>query len=318
MVKHSSQHSISFRLGRASRGRFHISEILLEQKKTLLSREQKEQFHDYGYLIVPAFNSEADVKAALSRFEPLFRGEFETGLQPDEWNWREGISPENHTRQICNGWKSDLAIARLVLAEKVGRFCAELMDWPGVRINQDNVFWKPPGAKSIGFHQDDSYQDWIDPAAMVTCWMAMDDTRPEGGTIEYVRHSNHWPVERSKFPFHAPDDYHEGLKFAASRLGVKDYTVDRISVSSGDVVFHHGRTWHGSGTNSSDKPRRSAVAHCMSSDARFHPRNIGPVYGRYKHFGRTDMDESFFPVIYSRDGNRSAFLADYIKAPAKR
>jgi ectoine hydroxylase-related dioxygenase (phytanoyl-CoA dioxygenase family) len=274
----------------------------------MLCAKQVKRFHQDGYLIVSGFNSALEIEEARSRIEPLFRGEFETGLQPDEWNWRQGQSDETLARQICNGWKSDRHIARLVLAEKVGQACAELMAWPGTRINQDNVIWKPPGARALGFHQDDSYQDWIEPTAMVTCWMALDQTRDTGGTIEYVRGSNHWPVETGKFTFHAPEDYHEGLKHAAKDLGISDYQIDRIEVEPGDVVFHHGRTWHGSGANQTSQVRRSVVSHCMSSECRFHPDKTNPVYSRYKKHGSLEMDESFFPIIYHEEGYRSPSL----------
>ena len=93
-----------------------------------------------------------------ARFEGLFRGQFETGLYPDEWNWQEGRDPPDRTRQICNGWKSDHTVASLVLRRRdrpaLRRRSA---GWPGARLAQDNVIWKPPGAKSLGFHQDDSY-----------------------------------------------------------------------------------------------------------------------------------------------------------------
>lgn len=277
----------------------------------ILNPEQRSEFADNGYLIVRNFNSMQRVDEARTRFERLFRGEFETGLQPDEWNWRCGVSDARLTRQICNGWKADRAIARLVLDERVGEACAELMSWPGTRINQDNVIWKPPRAKQVGFHQDDTYQEWVDPPSMVTCWMALDATKKEGGTIEYVRHSNHWPLQTKKFTFHAPADYHEALKSAAKHLGIKTYTVDSIEVNAGDVVFHHGKTWHGSGCNHTEKARHTVVSHCMSSNSRFHPDNVGAIYGRYKKYGSTEMDESFFPVIYRRDGYRSACLKSF-------
>ena len=274
----------------------------------MLSPEQISEFKENGYLIVRNFNPIERVDEARSRFDRLFQGDFETGLQPDEWNWRLGTSDESLTRQICNGWKSDRAVARLVLDEQVGQTCAELMGWPGTRINQDNVIWKPPGAREVGFHQDDTYQEWVEPPSMVTCWMALEATRREGGTIEYVRHSNHWPLQTRKFAFHAPDDYHEALKYTARHLGIQEYRIDPIEVDAGDVVFHHGKTWHGSGLNSSGKPRRTVVSHCMSSDSRYHPENVGPIYSRYRRYGSTEMDESFFPIIYRRDGHRSACL----------
>ena len=186
------------------------------------------------------------------------------------------------------------------------------MGWPGARINQDNVLWKPPGAKPLGFHQDDAYQDWIDPPAMVTCWMAMDDTSPEGGTIEYVPGSHRWPLSGQIRQFHAPEDYHEDLRKATESLGVVGYDVACLKVNAGDAVFHHGRTWHGSGTNNSDKPRRSVVAHCMSSESRFHATNVSSVYGRYKRFDSLEMDESFFPILWRSDGYRSEFIDKYL------
>ena len=48
--------------------------------------------------------------------------------------------------------------------------------YPGARIGQDNVIWKPPGAKPLGFHQDNSYCHWVVPSGFVTCWMALDET----------------------------------------------------------------------------------------------------------------------------------------------
>ena len=110
------------------------------------------RFHEDGFLILDRFLAADLVDAARARFEPLFRGEFATGLHPDEWNWQDGRDPPDRTRQICNGWKSDRTVARIVLAEAVGRACAALMGWPGARIAQDNVIWKPPGAKPLGFH----------------------------------------------------------------------------------------------------------------------------------------------------------------------
>ena len=99
-----------------------------------LRSAQIEQFNTDGFLILDRFLSAEEVAAARSRFERLFRGEFETGLYPDEWNWRAGRDPSDLTRQICNGWKSDRTIGRIVLKEEIGQLCATLAGWPGARI----------------------------------------------------------------------------------------------------------------------------------------------------------------------------------------
>ena len=62
--------------------------------------EQISRFRDDGFLILDRFLDPASVGRASARFEPLFRGEFDTGLYPDEWNWKEGRDPPDVTRQM--------------------------------------------------------------------------------------------------------------------------------------------------------------------------------------------------------------------------
>lgn len=272
-----------------------------------LSEKDCATFQRDGFVVVEDVLEDDDIAAARARFEPLFSGTFETGLQPDEWNWRAGQSDPTLTRQICNGWKADNTIARIVLRRDIGHACAILRNWPGARINQDNVIWKPPGSKSLGFHQDDSYQNWIVPSEMMTCWITLDDTHRERGTIEYVRGSHLWPLSPPITAFHAPDDPLADMQVAAEAAREEPEIVP-IEVPAGSAVLHHGRTWHGSRHNTAEAPRRSIVSHCMSSAARFHPAEVSSIYGRYRHRGSTEMDESFFPVLWDAHGSRTAWL----------
>lgn len=277
-----------------------------------LTERHAQEFRRDGFVVVPNVLSPDEIERARGRFEPLFSGSFETGLYPDEWNWRMGRDPDDLTRQICNGWKSDRTIAGIVLREAVGAACARLRGWPGSRIGQDNVIWKPPGTKPLGFHQDDSYNDWIVPGEMLTCWITLDDTKAGQGTIEYVRGSHTWPVAPPIKQFHGPDDPLSDLRPAAERAGARNYEIVPIEVKAGTAVFHHGRTWHGSRDNRGDGPRRSVIAHCISSAAKFHPRKISYIYSRYKRRDSVEMDESHFPVLWREDGYRTPWLDDYI------
>jgi len=270
-------------------------------------------FNRDGFVILENVIDRERIAAATERFPKLFRGDFETGLQPDEWNWREGRDGPDLTRQICNGWKADRTIAALVLDAEVGRACATLRQWPGARINQDNVIWKPPGAKPLGFHQDESYQHWISPAEMMTFWMTLDATRADQGTIEYVRGSHTWPLSPPITAFHAPTDPLADMLRAAEAAGAEPEIV-AIEVPAGSAVLHHGRTWHGSRDNRGENPRRSVVAHCMSSEAVFSDAAVSPVYGRYRTAHSNRMEESFFPVLWSRSGYRTDWLDLYCDA----
>lgn len=281
-----------------------------------LSAEQIATFRRDGFLIVDRLIAPEEADRVAARYEPMFRGEFETGIEPDEWNWREGRDSTDRPRQICNGWKGDFTIASVALRADVGRACARLAGWPGARIQVDNVLWKPPGAKSIGFHQDCSYLQWLTPQEMLSCWIALDDTTAEGGTMELVRGSHTWGAFPMAKQFHAPEDYREGLREAAAAIG-KTPEIVSVVVPKGGGSFHHGWTWHGSGPNRGTRPRRSLVSHCLSSEARFNLDKIGQGtgrwYGKYRHFGSDVMDGDYFPILWTEDGRRSPWIDDYVR-----
>ncbi len=281
-----------------------------------LAKEQIAQFNEDGFLIVDKLIDDDSVQQVAKRYEPMFRGEFTTGILPDEVNWQEGRDSPEFTRQICNGWKGDKVIANVVLREDIGRACATLAGWPGTRVMVDNVLWKPPGARPLGFHQDNSYLEWLSPQELLSCWIALDDTTAEGGTMEVVKGSHRWGRFPPATEFHGPEHYRKEMEAAAAKIG-KTPEIVPIVVPRGGGSFHHGWTWHGSGFNSSKNARRSLVVHCMSSETQYVPEHLGQgtgkIYGRYRRMGDNAMDESYFPITWTKDGRRTAELANYLK-----
>jgi hypothetical protein len=67
-----------------------------------LDDAQVQAFADDGFVIVERIIDPAVAARALARYEELFAGRFETGLYPDEWNWKAGRDSDDLTRQICN------------------------------------------------------------------------------------------------------------------------------------------------------------------------------------------------------------------------
>ena len=296
-----------------------------------LDHDQISRFGKDGFLVVERLIPAATVEVLRARFERLFRGEFETGVRPDEVNWQEGTGEPTLTRQICNGWKADRAIARVVLDEGIGRALAELAGWPGARVVQDNLLWKPPGARALGHHQDNAYLAWYTPREMLSCWIALDDTTAQGGTLEFARGSHRWvPAEAPRGEFHGPEDYRAPLETAAAAEGRAAEggaaeggaaegvvpEIVRVEVPAGGGAFHHGWTWHGSGPNRGRTERRALVVHGGSSEARFVPARLGegngPVYGRYRRLGDDAMDENHFPILWTREGHRTKGLEAYV------
>jgi len=272
------------------------------------TEEQLGRFERDGFVVVEeGYIDTKTVELLRDRFDPLFAGEYETGIRPDEVNWVPGRDPEDRTRQICNGWKADSHIAAQTLAERTGRLAAALMGWQGTRLVQDNCIWKPPGAKSLGMHQDGSYLDYVVPPEMITCWIALDDTSADTGPITYAAGSHRWPRSpENRGEFHAPPDWLAPVERA--KPAGEELRLVPLVVCAGGAAFHHFNTFHGSGPNTGSVHRRAVISHLVPADATFHPEHVDPVYSRYRRVGDTTMDESFFPVVWTSDGRRSAWL----------
>ncbi|TVQ18631.1 MAG: phytanoyl-CoA dioxygenase family protein [Leptolyngbya sp. DLM2.Bin15] len=279
-----------------------------------LTESQIQQFQNDGFLIIENLLPLDLPDRLIERMERLFYGEFETGIYPDEWYWRQGLSLPDVTREICNAWKCDRTIASLVLSAELGRLTATLAGWDGARIGQDSMWIKPPSAKAVAMHQDGAYIDYLTPPHMMTCWIALQDASLADGTLVYARGSHKWPLVDVAGEFHAPTkDYRWAMLQAAEQAGVPEPELVVVNVPAGGCGFHHGRTWHGlAPTTRTDRTFHSIGLHTIPAHAAFHPTNpAGYIYGRYKRVGDTRMDESFFPILWSKDGDRSPFLADY-------
>jgi 2-oxoglutarate-dependent dioxygenase len=279
-----------------------------------ISGDDAAAFARDGYLIRDRIIAPADALRLRAEMDRSFQGDHETGLQPDEVNWKPGHNP-NVTRQNCNVWKSNRVLASVILHPATGCATARLNGWPGARLAQDNLLWKPPmtagvAGGTLGMHQDSAYAGWANPSLMCTVWIALDDVTAEGGTMEFARGSHHWGRSAPDGEFHNPADYRAGFRRAAAVAGVAAPEMVPVEVPMGGGSIHHGWLWHGSGPNRTASPRRSVVSHCLSSEARF-TGEVGYVYSRYKRVGSVEMDASFFPVLWTEDGGRSAFIDEF-------
>ncbi len=279
-----------------------------------LTANQIQQFQEDGFLILDRLLPADLSERLIERMQGLFQGEFETGIYPDEWYWRPGLSLPNITREICNAWKCDLTIASLVLSAEIGRLTAALAGWDGARIGQDSMWMKPPGAKAIAMHQDGAYIDYLDPPQMMTCWIALNDAAAADGTLVYARGSHKWDLVQVEGEFHAPTkDYRWAMLQAAENAGLPEPELVVVEIPAGGCALHHGRTWHGlCQTTRTEGTFHSIGLHTLPAQARFHTVNPpGYIYGRYKLIGQSQMEESFFPVLWTNTGYRSPHLEQY-------
>src|SRR3981189_697089 len=104
-----------------------------------LTPAQIEQFNTDGFLILNRFLSAEEVALARTRFEPLFRGEFETGLYPDEWNWRGGRGPAERAGRDRHGRERDRPVSgRMELARGAGPGGSDAADLQRLEVRSDH------------------------------------------------------------------------------------------------------------------------------------------------------------------------------------
>lgn len=277
-----------------------------------ISDDDRLTFEKDGFLVIENVLDSALIDQLKDSFPLIFKGDFKTGCFPDEWHWREGVSLPDVTRHMANAWKSDLCIARLALSSDIGKVASTLTGWNGAKLGQDTIWWKPAGTKAGTFHQDTSFMRFLSPAQTLTCWFTLDDTYRDAGTLEYVRGSHKWPVAEIPPEFLNPRDYQEPMRFAAKQAGISNPEVVPIEVSAGACVIHAGETWHGSGPNRSGKVmRRSIGVHTVPADAVFSDAHGGYIYRRYQITGSDELNESFFPVLYSNARARTHWIDRY-------
>jgi phytanoyl-CoA hydroxylase len=287
-----------------------------------LTAEQIQRFHADGFLIVENLINQAVIDRLVERVEPLFAGEFETGVYPDEWYWNPRLGLPGASGQMSNVWKSDRSLASVVMSARIGEISSALGGWTGARILSDSLWMKPYGASETTLHQDSMYCHYHTPQEIVVCWIALSHAVPEASSIEYVRGSHRWQLSAAVPEFHATSQsYRSQMEQAGMQAGVDQPEVLQLALKPGDCAFHHGHMWHGSGRNQmAGVVRRSLVIAYMPAESRFKPAGAyvagGYLAGRYKRFGDDGMDESFFPIVWQQDGYRTPFLAEYCGDPS--
>jgi phytanoyl-CoA hydroxylase len=277
----------------------------------LISDADVLHFREKGFAIVHKVLDATRVDQFRNRVEPLFSGDFPTGY-PDEWAWRPEFGSPKATRFMINVWKCDPLMAELVTDPELGRAAATFAGWPGARLANDALWWKPPGTETIAFHQDGANLYFLKPSDLVTCWIALDTCIAGVGALQYATGSHRWPQPTEQLQPKISDIeqlYHQRVMLAAARYaGIRDPEVVTITGDAGFCTFHHGLLWHGSESNSSDHQcRRSISIHFLNSETTYNLIRPRFIFARYKE-GSDLLSERHFPIVWRRDGFRSVHL----------
>ncbi len=274
-----------------------------------ISKNQIKEFNDNGFLIIKDIIDISKLKKINSIYKKIFNGHYQTEIVPDKVKWKPNRDSLSIPRSLCNVWKSNKNIAQVVCSKTISSIAGQLMNWNSVRLNQDSLIWLVPKAGCVNFHQDNPYQDWHTPGNVITCWIPVTKTNINSGSIEYLVGSNKKKISKRLKNFYSKSNYRSIIN---KYLKKDESKIKTMSLDAGSVVFHHGNTWHGSGYNQTSKDRISISIHFMDGKSKFHPKIKSPFFNHYKKFDSLAMEESFFPITWSKKKNKIRFIDKYL------
>lgn len=218
-----------------------------------ITAAQAAQFHAEGYCVVDGLFSPAEtdaIEAFFEDFKRLGHSIYDNGHKFEEVDPTKVQLRAMHPHRYSEKVKSWALHPRVtgVLATLLGR---------DPLLAQTMYYFKPPGAKGQGMHQDNFYL-LAQPHTCIAAWTAIDAATIDNGCLYVVPHSNGKPI-------HCPTDSTDTW-FSYGDSHIKPFPKDAkaipVEVPRGSTLFFGGNLIHGSGPNrTKDRSRRTFIGH---------------------------------------------------------
>ncbi len=176
-------------------------------------------------------------------------------------------------------WTRSGEIAQFVLARRLGRLVADLLDVADVRIYHDNVLAKEPACGRTPWHFDDHHFP-IDSQRVATVWMPLQQTPREMGPLSFARGVDlHRLVD--DVPFSTTDASYD--RAVSRAFAEADVSVEDGPFELGEVSVHSSLCFHTAGPNRTTAPRMVLATTYFADGAAVVPRPT-LVSGEWQHF----------------------------------
>ncbi|MGI4787362.1 MAG: phytanoyl-CoA dioxygenase family protein [Janthinobacterium lividum] len=234
----------------------------------MLTDEQVEFFRENGFLNYGRVLTDEQLTTLRESLARVLDGSSTASPQAVQ---NIGGSDTSVVAQVVNVWEAEPAFAAHLSNDVIVPMIAQLMGTDTVRVWHDQMQLKPEhiGGPTI-WHQDHPYWPIIQPADLVSAWVALEDATVENGAMSMVARSHLWG-QYAKGTIGINADYTPSYDPAFVPDG-ETVEIVPCEVSAGGVVFHHCRTWHGAPANHSDNPRPAIAVHYMPGWVRYEPQ----------------------------------------------
>ena len=236
----------------------------------MLTDEQVQSFRENGFLNYGRVLTDAQLDELREALDRVLSGQ--SGSSPEAVT---NIGGGNNAvvTQVVNMWEAEPAFRKHLANSAIVPLVAQLMGTDTVRVWHDQMQLKPPriGGPTL-WHQDHPYWPIIQPADLVSAWVALEDATVENGCMSMVPGSHKWgncQVAKGQIGTNM-ETYEPDPDPSVIPVGATVKTVP-CEVPAGSVVFHHCLCWHGAPANKSDKPRPAIAVHYMPGWTRYEP-----------------------------------------------
>lgn len=242
----------------------------------MLSDAAVAEFQERGYVHGGRIYSDDEADELCRRLFDVMEGRSERKPENIGGWGKDGV---NRVVQIVNIFEADDLFLRHIYHEAITEMAAQLMGTDTVRVWHDQVQYKPPRTGGpTDWHQDHPYWPIIQPADLVSAWLALDDADEANGCMSMVPGSHKWGPHKGGTIGTDPNGFTPTPDMSLVPEGAPIEIVP-CPVKKGHVLFHHCLTWHGSPPNRSDRGRPGIAVHYM------------PGWTRYEPEGRTHLVE---------------------------
>ena len=219
-----------------------------------LEPEQVEAFREDGFTSIERITSDEEIAWLGQVYDALFKARFQAvpGGYFDLARPYESDGPDL-LPQILTPEVAIPELRQTALYRNARRLAAELLGVPDRELRGWGHMIRKPAriGAPLPWHQDEAYWDPAFAYRSLGVWMPLDPATLQSGCMRFIPGSQRGAVRVHR---HIHDDA------STHGLVTDDVPEDRmlaVPVSPGGATFHHCRTLHSSGANTSDRARRA-------------------------------------------------------------
>ncbi|WP_194896241.1 phytanoyl-CoA dioxygenase family protein [Catenulispora pinisilvae] len=271
-----------------------------------------------GWYLSRKLFSDDEIDALVEASERFYSGQRDRELpaRPRRLaDWRPADGDVQRHNDYVHYLSDD--IGRILNKPIIGAVAARLAEADEVRIFQSTLIYKPPRPDDrtnvVPWHFDKHYWRTCTSDRMLTAFIPFHDCDVRMGTITMVDGSQLWKEvgdDASTAQHFAQRDHGDLDRRLAENAEFNNAEVHKMpmTIPKGHMSFHHCRTYHGSGPNLADRPRRAVSLHLQDGDNAYQSfRQPDGTMVEYNHdtvVRRTERglpdyaDPDFCPVLW--------------------